>query len=659
MAVKYTSQKCDSCGSTKFDYIEKLNMWECVYCGNRIERHEEVDTMFTIKNVVRQVLVDVSYQRFNEAKNNLVECEKIDSRYVGTTIARLSYLLNAAMYNAQSQQEQRNMFAQIKKYYAALSSDGGRISEEEQVLYEFLDSAEAIGTLILVYDTLGDTNRLEAIYPLFKPEEVYSLHLNANLLRFMLNHQQYELADGIVANYDNIEKKAALLLLLEQYPDGEQKITNCALLLEQNILTHDDRSVIEDYLNSSPDSLDTKYGIACTALTTAAAPTVKCVMSSIIAKTADKESVKKILDVIMSKKLLDAEIYTIIEYALDKCSQDVVLYIIERLRKTKQFVVFSQQHFILLLENKAITDEYKKKIIDIAISFNVNDKTKEQFVAYYLLNITDSFERRKEFLSYLFALISSLSTVSAEKYILTCTLDGDNKPEIVRMIFAMDVNKAFFRETLDKYIASSADNRLVAEKIIDVLAQEGLKVSEGSLLKLLLNVSFSEETRIELLRKVKNSGIRYLGILDKYLSAISPQAFSMPIFQELLDIADTISADSFVKYLLNIRDAEAAKPINAQKLADRCKMPILSQIYRITHLNATVECTVMQAYLLVSPDDPAVTCSVAENLGVRTMKLNTEITVAGTRKKFKKYLSSVRSMISPATNAAVQHFGLL
>ena len=95
------------------------------------------------------------------------------------------------------------------------------------------------------------------------------------------------------------------------------------------------------------------------------------------------------------------------------------------------------------------------------------------------------------------------------------------------------------------------------------------------------------------------------------------------------------------------------------KLADRCKMPILSQIYRISHLNNTVECNVMQAYLLVSPDDPVVTCSVAESLGARTMKLNTDISVAGLRKKFKKYISSVKSQISPATDAAVQQFGLL
>lgn len=659
MAIKYSSQKCESCGSTKFEYIERLNLWECIYCGNRIERQEVADTMFTIKNVVRQVLSDVSYQRFSEAKNNLTECEKIDSRYVGTTIARLCYLLNAALYHAESPQEKRNMFAQIKKYYASLCAAGDKPTEEEQVLYEFLDSAEVYGTLILVYDTLGANERLEAIYPLFKPMEVYSLPLNVNLLRFMLNHGKFDFADGIVANYDNIDKKTALLLLLDQYPDNEQKVKNCSLLLAQNTLTKDDRSVIEDYLNSSPDGFDTKFGIACAALKTAAAPTVKCVMSSIIANTDDKERVKEILDIIMSRKLLDAEIYTIIEYALDKCSQDVTLYIIERLQATKQFVVFSLQHFILLLENKAITYEYKKKIIEIALGFNVNDKTKEQFIAHYLLNCSDSPESRQEFLTWLFGLISSLSTVTVEKYILSCKLDGENKPEIVKMIFSMDINKAFFRETLDNYISSSSDSRQVTEKVIDILAESGLKVSEANLIRLLLNTNLTEEKRIELLRKVKNSGVRYLGALDKYLSSVTPQAFSMRIFQELLDVAETVSAGSFVKYLLTIRDAEASKPVNAQKLAERTKMPIISQIYRVTHLNTQIECTVMQAYILLSPDSPEVTCSVAESLGARSQKLNSPVMASGVKKKFKKYLSSVSSQLSPSTTAAAQCFGLL
>ena len=659
MAVRYTSQKCDSCGSTKFDYIEKLNLWECIYCGNRIERHEEADTLFTIKNVVRQVLVDVSYQKFNEAKNNLVECEKIDSRYVGTTIARLGYLLNAAMYNANSQQEQRNMFSQIKKYYAQLCSAGEKPSEEEQILYEFFDSAEAIGTLILVYDTLGAQKRLEAIYPLFRPEEVYSLKLNSNLLRFMLSHQKYDVADKIVENYDNIDKKSALLLVLEQYPDSGQKVSNCSLLLAQNVLTSDDRSVIENYLNSSSDCFETKYGIACAALTTAAAPTVKCVMSTIIAKANDKELVRNMMDIIMSGKLMDAEVRTIVEYALQKCSQDVALYILERLDETNQFVVFDKQHFIMLFENKAIDDAYKEKIIDIALKFNVNIKAKEQMVSYYLLNVSDEPDKRESFLSYLFGLIPSLSTASAEKYIVSCTLDKENKPEIVKKIFDMDINKAYFREVFDKYLTSSVDSRITNEKVIDVLAQEGFKVSEGSLIKMLLNSSFPEEKRIELLKKILSSGICYPGALDKYLAAVVPAEFSMHIFQELKGVSETISANSFVKYLWLIRDAEAAKPVNVQQLAEKCKLPVLSQIYRIMHLNNSIECDVLQAYILISPDSPPVTCSVAQALGAHSHKLNTNILVSGEKKKFKKYLSSVSSRLSASSKAAAQACGLI
>ena len=147
--------------------------------------------------------------------------------------------------------------------------------------------------------------------------------------------------------------------------------------------------------------------------------------------------------------------------------------------------------------------------------------------------------------------------------------------------------------------------------------------------------------------------------MDKYLSAVPPLAFSMCIFQELFDMTETVSAGSFVKYLLTIRDAEAAKPVNAQKLAERTKMPIISQIYRITHLNTQIECSVIQAYILLSPDNPEVTCSVAESLGARSQKLNAPIAAAGVKKKFKKYLSSVSSQLSPSTTAAAQCFGLL
>ena len=91
------------------------------------------------------------------------------------------------------------------------------------MLYEFFDSAEAFGTLILVYDTLGANERLEAIYPLFKPEEIYSLPLNVNLLRFMLHHRKCDFADRIVSNYDNIDKKRLFCCFLINIPTTSRR----------------------------------------------------------------------------------------------------------------------------------------------------------------------------------------------------------------------------------------------------------------------------------------------------------------------------------------------------------------------------------------------------------------------------------------------------
>lgn len=659
MSVKYASQRCDTCGGTVFEYLEKLNLWECAYCGNRIERFVQDESKFTINNVVRQVLIDVSYRRFNEAKSNLTECEKIDSKYVGTIIAKICYLLNAAMYDSSSQQEKRNMFAQIKKYYGVLCERGDKPGREEYSLYEFLDSAEAVGTLILVYDTLNAQIRAEAIYKFFKPEEIYSLQLNSNLLRFMLNHKKYDLADKIVANCDNIDKRSALLLLLEQYPDTEQKVKNCSLLISQNVLTADDKAIIEGYLNDSKDNVKIKQGIACAALSTDSAPAVKCISKSIVSQIDNKDDVKRLLDVMMSRKLLDSEIYAIIEYAFVKCNEDVALYIVEQLKESKQFVVLNQHYFALLLENKNISYPYKEKIIDIAIGFNVNEKTKEQFISHYLNNISDEPQKRKDFLAYLFGHVSTLSTMSIEKYVLSNKSDDTVKPEIVEMIFSMDINKAFFRDTLDKYISSAKDSNAVSLRIIECLIDKGLKASESTMVGVLANPANSVENRIEVLRKLKRNGAGYATMLDKYIVAVSPAAFSAEIFKELLENSGSVSSEAFVKYLIYIKDTDELKSKHAKKLMEKCRQPVLTQMYKIKHLSTAVECTLLQAYILLSTDKPAVTRSVLHSLEAYRTKLNSDIIVNGSRKKYKKYLASVKGCLSDVTVIVSRELGLI
>lgn len=659
MGISYSSKKCPSCGSTKFNYIKESKLWECAYCGNMIERHEEIDSLFTIKNVVRQVLIDVSYQRFSEAKANLVECEKIDAKYVGTIIAKICYLLNAALFDNVSPQEQRNMFAQLKKFYSILCEFGIEPTEEEIALYEFLDSAEAYGTLILAYDTLNNPQRIEPLYNFFNPDEVYSLTLNSNLLKYMISHGKYEIADKIVSNYDNIEKVSSLRVLLSEYPDGEQKTKNCTLLISQDILDVNERDVIENYIESSEDSLQTKYAISCAALTTKASPSIRCVMNSIITKIESQDDIKNIFDIIMSKKLVDSEVYTIIEYALEKCNQEVILYIVTLFRNTAQFVVFNHQHFILLLENENVSDDYKKKIIDTAIEFNVSDKSKEFFVSYYLNNITADFEHRSSFIDYLFTLVNSISTSSAEKYIINCKIDGENKPNVVERIFNLDLNISFFRETLDKYVVHNTDSKSVCERIIDVLSEHGLRISENALINVLINSSVSEELKLTLLNRMKNNNLKYLGLLDKYLQSVDVNRFSGYIFQELIDYSETVSYESAVKYILFITDTQTSKAVNSKKLVEKCKISVLNQGYKITHLNTAVECSVLQAYVLASPDSSDITVSVLRSLNARDYRINSDIFVSGIKKKFKKYLAGVKSSLSQSTVLAAQELGLL
>ncbi|MBQ5994379.1 MAG: hypothetical protein IJL63_00815 [Clostridia bacterium] len=658
MGINYQTNKCPTCGSSSFNYIKETKMWECVYCGTLIEKHEQPDSLFAINNVVRMVLIDVSYRRFAEAKSNLNECEKIDSKYVGTTIANICYLLNAALFSNVTQPERANMIAQLKKHYAILTSRGEEPSEEEISLYESLDSAEAYGTLILALDTLNAQSRIEALYSFFKPEEVYSMPLNLNLLNYMIKHEKYELADRIVSNYENIDSKQALKLLLDSYPDTEQKAENCIKLISQNPLSYDERSVYENYLASSPDSFDTKHRIACAALKTDAYPSVASVMANLISKTKDSQKVEELFAGILLRKLGDSEVDTIVNYTLRGCSQEVALYILTWLKNSSQFVVFNLPCFIELLENKSFDYEYKRKLIDIALNFNVNDKTKEQFVSHFLNNVSDSFENRKAFLEYLFTLVPSISTASAEKYILTNSLDGEGKPEIVSMIFSLNLNKSFFRETLDKYILSGVDSQSVRDRIVEILSSQGLAVSENTCAGMLVNPSLTEQTKLQLLQRLKDGNIRYLSLLDRYLSGINPQSFSGGVLTALIEMCDRVSFENAAKYLLWIRDEQTSKPVTVQKLVSKCMMPVLSQTCRVQHLNNVIDCSVLQAYILISPDSPEVTCSVLNSVAQGT-KPGGEIYVSRVGKKFKKYLSSVSASLSPSTRAAASMTGLL
>ena len=127
MAVSFVARKCTQCAG-KLQYIKEKKIWKCLYCGAEIEKQEQYDGLFTIKNVVRQSLLDTAYRRLDSAFKNLIECEKIDSRYVGTVIAKLAYDVTRVITpGACDQKDVKSIFAQLRKTYEQLKSTGGQI----------------------------------------------------------------------------------------------------------------------------------------------------------------------------------------------------------------------------------------------------------------------------------------------------------------------------------------------------------------------------------------------------------------------------------------------------------------------------------------------------------------------------------------------------
>ena len=201
MATSYKHLRCPGCDGT-LKYVKEKKVWECIYCGNEIRREEEYDGLYTIKNVVKQVLVDLAYNRMDTATKNLVECQKISSDYVGTLIAEICLkVFTLITPGACQQSEIKGIFGQVKRLYMKLESvaDGG-ISTEEEALYEAFDeNCDAFGVLVLVYDTLQAQAHLQFVLDLFDVSYVYSKSLNANLLNYALKNGKPEIADKIFA----------------------------------------------------------------------------------------------------------------------------------------------------------------------------------------------------------------------------------------------------------------------------------------------------------------------------------------------------------------------------------------------------------------------------------------------------------------------------
>lgn len=652
MAVSFVTRKCTQCAG-KLEYIKDKKIWRCLYCGAEIERQEQYDGLFTIKNVVRQALLDTAFRRLDSASKNLIECEKIDARYMGTLIAKIAFeMITVSTPGACSDRDSKNIFAQLKKNYELLREQNGTISDDEEALYEFLEEADIYATLILVFDTLNDTARRDYVASLLNAGEVYSKAANGNLLSYAIKKSSFDTVDDIISNAANVDVKAALAELLAHYPDGDKKAQNVSRLFATGDLKAEDKPIVEKYLSDSPDAVATKVAVTAAALAGGMRLNLGTVIENVL-RNAEKEQVERVVTVICREKLSDEDVMRLVDLGFSSGASDVAISVLDCIKRSGQYLLIPAKMLISLLGMQVYSSGDKVAILKKCFEFRIENKALEAVTANYLCCNSSPFAERKPVIDCLFEKAVSFPTNTVETYVLRTDTDGAEKPGILAAMFDKGLNASFCGDLLSKYMNSTVDPREIKEEIVDILSEKGMRIDPGAFINYICSSPDELPDKMRFIRKMINNGSQLRGdAADAYLQRTAPSAFSSELFSLIVSPGSTFSAKGIEKYLLEMKDREAIKADNVKTLIEHSCVNVSSMKCRVTHLGSPIECNLLQAYVLTTTESQELAEKIAEYLITHEkLKINAEISVSGSTMKLKKYVAAHRAELSEVTDA--------
>lgn len=648
MASNYRSLKCDCCAGA-LEYSKEKRVWICQYCGNEIRREEKYDGLYTIKNVVKQTLTDIAYNRLDSAEKNLVECEKIASNYVGTVIARMSLLMFRMITpGACPEGAVKSLIAQLKRSYETLQEIDSGISAEEEALYEaFTGADDAFGVLLLVFDSLGDTVHCSFVENMINPAGVYSVSLNENLLHYSMKNAKDTLTENILDNVENIDCKKALFWVIKDYRDGEDKKKHVRELAKKAKLEKDERRTIEDYLQTSSDSLDTKVCVYCEAAEAGAAASIEYVEAYLL-KSAGEELklIEEVLDVVCRIHPNDAELYYLIEKIYTVHSGKNAAAEMELLGKSDLFLSVSAKIITMMLNRRELSAEEKLKLLEIAEKKELEQRANDSILSAYLCSNQDDTATRMKVIDALLGYVKVPSTSTVENYILKCGTDGLEKAKIVEKFFALDLTLSFFRELLQKYIKTSTDEVEVKKQIEEILIRNGLTIDSGALTDLACSVSESDiEEKITFLKEMTKNGTKIKSdALSCYLER--GQTYNPHILNILHLPESTMTVKALNNYVLHGNDENGMKAQNALVFAEKAGYPFGSTECRINFHGDDICCNLFQAYILLAKDSEMTVTALTNAMKNARTKLTPNMTVNGNLVKFKKYVTDHKKNLS-------------
>lgn len=646
MAVNNYSKRCTSCGANRWIYKKENKLWICAYCGSQVERKEEYDGQYTIKNVARQVVLDAAYLKLESAERGLSECMRINSRYAGTLVAAICCRMTAVMNGvALPGIDPRSMPGQIKRDYMQLTEESRDMSDDETALYEFMDSSDAWAALAMAFDPLGDEQRREYLLTLTDPTQVFSKYTNKSMLEFALKHNRIELAEQVLSNHNHVDMAVAVRMVLHRCPDGDAKVRMGTRLLEGGAMKPGEEEELEQYFAGS-DSGQTKAAMACAALNAGLSLELGVLLREVMA-FADLPTFRQILGALFQRRLYDGEVEMLLSFAGAQKDADRCMAVIDALAQSGQFVSLNARQAQEFLFTVSTAVEARLSILTKLRQFKTADRMWETVTGAYLCQVSEPVDNRTAMLDALCQDLASVPARDFEQYVLMCNTDGEAKTDRIRKLLGLSgMNVGFFRELAGKYLQGNKDAPEHKGKVLHQLIECGLTIEGNILVDYVCRSNDAPNEKVELVQlAVKNGTALRADALSTYLEKC-PDRFSPQLFALLYRDSSSVTQKALENYVLRCKDDPAVKPQNAVALAKRTGMGLGSTQCSISHAGSRLSCSLAQAYVLTTTDDIALASRMVQCMAESGTRLNGMVQADGVAKRFNKYVQEKRSQLS-------------
>lgn len=656
MAEKFTGQRCQDCqGGLIYNKQEKY--WECPYCGKIYERElrfdkVQIDGLAGINDLVRSTLSKLISLDFKGAEADLRECEKINHASVSTLIAKIAVPIFQSFYSKDRQQE----YGRANPHMQKLARDFAEIEDAEEILYDFIDSADIYGLLYIVYSMINQPMRKAKMFELLECREVFSPSVCKYIVPCLLKDQHVEEADVLIGNMAKENSRYVLSVVLSSYPGNDRKAAHVDRLLSKIDSEADLSKVFDTYFSSNTDDSSVIVDTFLYAIARKINFNTITVINSVLQNCTDVESATKVFDALGKMRLDGETAQEVLNWCIDSCdSQEISEIGFKSLFGSNSVFEITDQEVIRAFESEQADELKGQKIIQMLSIFKISNRSLDKLMAYHLMQNSGDFEYRKSVYDDLASRVVSVPLSVAEEYALNVTLDGDNKYIILKDIFSKSKTLSLGASIFSQYLKTAIDTPSARDMVIQTFLEMKLVPDPDAVTAYLLNGKELHSEKV-LDMMIALSCKASSNAFDLYLCGMADGTkFNVKIAQILTQYGFTLSSKGYTRYLFEVQEMGSRKVVTAQKYYQACKGDLKALEMRAKVAGVEVNCNMSQCYLFVSRDEPFVMQEILKFLQKEKIKLDEPLEVIGGKKiKMKKFLDAYSSGIDKKVETVAQ-----